>query len=139
MKQVDLFGAYVRTRLDEWGEVFAYHRDRERLGHRGTNMLQVLIDHRGEMPARPTGFRPMEVSNTAMQVEDVVREVFAEDRALAWALRAYFCGAGRRGVERYQFFRALIGKSASRRAYFALVETGIDRVRSKMVRLAQDA
>lgn len=139
MTTVDLFGAYVRTRLDEWGEVFAYHRDREYLGHRSKDMLQVLIEHKGEMPPKVVGFKPLEVSPTAMQIEDVVREVFRVDKQLAWALRAYYCGAGRRGVERYEFFKALIGRSLSRKAYFECVEAATREVRSRLVRIADAA
>ncbi len=69
MTETDLFGAYVRRRLDRWGDVFALHRDCEYLGHVSRSMLQVLIDHRGEMPARPTGFKPLEVDAEAMQIE----------------------------------------------------------------------
>jgi hypothetical protein len=137
--ETDLFGAYVRTRLDEWGEVFAYHRDRELLGHRSKDMLQVLIEHKGEMPPRCVGFKPLEVSNTAMQIEDVVRDIFHQDKQLAWALRAYFCGAGRRGVERYEFFKALTGRSISRKTYFEYVDTGCREVRVRLINIAQAA
>jgi hypothetical protein len=52
MTQTNLFVEYVKTRLVSLGHHFALHRDCERLGHQSRNMLQVLIDHRGEMPPR---------------------------------------------------------------------------------------
>ncbi len=52
MTTVDTFGVYVRAELEHWGEEFALHRDCAYLGHVSKNMLQVLIDHRGEMPPR---------------------------------------------------------------------------------------
>ena len=57
MTQTNLFGEYVKTRLGSWGHHFALHRDCEYLGHQSRNMLQVLIDHRGEMPPRATGYK----------------------------------------------------------------------------------
>jgi len=136
--KVDLFGAYVRTRLDAWGIEFAYHRDRERLGHRSKDMLQVLIEHKGEMPPRATGFKPLEVDPLAQQVEDLVREIFqTDDKTIAWALRAYYCGSGRKGFERYEFFRALVGRDVSKRSYFLYVQAGFALVREKLLQHAQ--
>lgn len=136
--QVDLFGAYVRTRLDAWGHEFAYHRDRERLGHRSKDMLQVLIEHKGEMPPRPTGFKPLEGDPLAQQIEDLVREIFqTDDKTIAWALRAYYCGNGRRGVERYELFLALVGRKVPKTAYFGYVQAGACVVREKLLQIAQ--
>jgi hypothetical protein len=134
---VDLFGAYVRERLDHWGREFAFFRDWELLGHKSKDMLAVLIEHAGEMPPRPTGFRPFHVDLLAMQVEDCVREVFHAEPVPAWAIRAYYCGEGRRGVERYDLFRALAKSTASRSTYYRSVDRGTDLVRAKLLALAR--
>lgn len=105
----DVMGEYVRRRLDRWGEVFALHRDCEYLGHQSRNMLAVLIEHRGEMPARATGYKPLEVDQLALQVETIVSRM-AQDglRAAACVMRAYYCGHGRRGVERLETANELL-------------------------------
>lgn len=136
--QVDLFGAYVESRLDGWGRAFALHRDCEYLGHQSQNVLQTLIDHAGEMPERPTGFRPLEVDPLAHEVELIVTDIAGHDIARACAMRAYYCGAGRRGVERLEIARELIGRSTGdrsmlgRRAYFGLVDLGRAEVRGAL-------
>lgn len=137
MKPTDLFSVYVRTRLDEWGREFAYHRDREFSGRAPKNVLQTLIEHKGEMPHGGGGARP-EVTETAMQVEDIVRGIHQTgDRTQSRALRAYFCGSGRCGVERYEFFVALMGRHVGRSAYFRYVEAGTAVVRAELLRCAQ--
>lgn len=108
MSQVDTFGAYVRMRLDEWGREFCLARDCEYLGHQSKNMLQVLIEHRGEMPPPNVGYKPLEVSPTAHQIELLVTEVARDQPELACILRAYYCGSGRRKVERYETALLLI-------------------------------
>ena len=75
MIEVDTFGAYVRARLDAWGDEFALHRDCVYLGHQSQNMLQVLIEHQGEMPERPTGVKPLQVDLLALQVERIVSDI----------------------------------------------------------------
>src|SRR3546814_19499431 len=57
--QVDTFGVYVRDRLDEWGREFSLSRDCEYLGYQSKNMLQVLIEHKGEMPGKTQGYKPL--------------------------------------------------------------------------------
>ena len=94
--QADTFGAYVRARLDGWGREFALHRDCEYLGHASKNVLQVLIDHKGEMPARQVGYKPLEVDNDALQVECIVSDIARDNVPMACVLRAYYCGSGRR-------------------------------------------
>ena len=135
MTQTDLFGMYVEERLQAWGREFAYHRDRIRAGgYRSKNMLQVLIEHKGEMPARPTGWKPEEVDLLAMQVEDIVREMMkAGERSAGWALRAYYCGNGRVGVERLDLYRALIGRRCGKKTYYAQVDTGRIWVRHELM------
>ena len=135
MTQTDLFGAYVRSRLDGWGREFAYHRDRIRAGdYRSKDMLQVLIEHKGEMPPRPVGWKPEEVDLLALEIENIVREIFQSDsRDTAWALRAYFCGNGRRAVERFDFYKALIGRSVSLKTYYRQVADGTAMVRKALI------
>lgn len=140
MTQTDTFGIYVRARLDEWGREFALHRDCEYLGHVSKNMLQVLIEHKGEMPARATGYKPLEVSSAALQVETLISEIAKTDVRMASCMRGYYCGQGRRKVERYETAINLIanalyepGKPAvklpSVRAYMDLVARGTDTIK----------
>lgn len=144
MTETDLFGAYVRRRLDHWGDVFALHRDCEYLGHVSRNMLQVLIDHRGEMPARPTGFKPLEVDAEAMQIETFVHDMATTgQRATACVLRAYFCGLGRRKVERWETANLLLThcglRAIGQRAYLAQVDVGVAVIRGRLMEVARAA
>src|SRR5688500_675293 len=108
MGEVDTFGMYVRRRLDHWGSVFSLARDCEYLGHNSKNMLQILIEHKGEMPGRVQGFKPLEVDQEAMQIEMIVTDIAREQKRLACVLRAYYAGSGRRKVERYETALLLI-------------------------------
>ena len=143
MGSVDTFGEYVRRRLESWGEEFALHRDFEYLGHQSKNMLQVLIDHKGEMPPRNTGFKPLEVSPCAHQIELIVADIAREQRALACILRAYYCGSGRRKVERWETANLLLAnmgeKMVSQRHYMTLHDVGFAQVRGTLIGLAQAA
>lgn len=137
MSETDLFGAYVRNRLEHWGREFALHRDCEYLGHVSKNMLQVLIDHKGDLPARPTGFKPLEVDREAMQVESIVHDMAAGGmRTEACVLRAYFCGMGRRKVERWETANLLLANAGlpmvKQRAYLTLVDLGVATVRGAL-------
>lgn len=143
MGTVDLFGAYVRDRLDDWGSEFALHRDCDYLGHFSRNMLQVLIDHKGEMPPRATGFKPLEVSAMAMQIEDIVGDIARSQVVIACVLRAYYCGRGRRKVERWETANLLIthagGKMVSQRHYLTLHDIGFATVRGVLTGMARAA
>ena len=119
---------YTRRRLDAWGDEFRLDRDSEILGGSGKNMIYVLMEHHGEMPSRPTGFKPFTVPLLEMQIEDLVRRLFYESSHLAIVLRAYYCGSGRRGVERLEIARKLLGQSLSKRVYFAHHNQGFYRV-----------
>lgn len=130
---------YAHLRLDHWGDEFAYHRDHERLGHRSKDMLAVLIEHGGEMPPRPTGFKPLEVDLDALQIERLVHDLFLIAPHQAWALRAYYCSRGRRGVERYDCFRGLCGRGYSRRSYFDFVAAGRAWVAARLCGHARSA
>lgn len=137
MSDTDQFGEYVRDRLEAWGFEFAYHRDRERLGHRSKDMLQILIEHRGEMPPKVVGFKPLEVDREALEIEWAVHDLFKQSPMQAWALRAYYCTRGRRGVERYDAFRFLCGRGYSRRRYFDFVREGEAYVRACLCGIAR--
>ena len=108
MREIDSFGEYVRNRLEEWGREFALSRDCEYLGHQSKNMLQVLIEHGGEMPGRTVGFKPLEVSLQALLIEQVVSEIARDQVRTACCLRAFYCGSGRKKVERYKAAMVLI-------------------------------
>lgn len=137
MGQVDFFKAYVRTRLDRWGREFALHRDCEYLGHASKNVLQVLIDHRGEMPGRVTGFKPLHLDRDAHEIELVVTELGKADRIAACVLRAMYCGQGRRGVERLEIARELSRKRLSRTQYYAIHDDAFRFVRERLCALAE--
>lgn len=144
MAQVDTFGVYVRSRLDAWGDEFSLARDCDYLGHQSKNMLQVLIDHRGEMPGRTTGFKPLEVNMLAMQVETIVSDIAISGRAdLACVLRAYYCGEQRRMVERFDTANVLLVKAGypkiSKRQYVEMLAYGFAAVRGAMLGLCEAA
>ncbi|WP_396615463.1 hypothetical protein ACHZ97_14395 [Lysobacter soli] len=142
-QQVDTFGVYVRDRLEEWGREFALHRDCEYLGHRSKDMLQVLVEHRGEMPPKVVGFKPMETPPMPQQIEDIVCEIARYNLSRAVVLRAYYCGRGRRGVERFDMANELaMGHSLPRIArsrYYSEHELGVAEVRGVLLGLARAA
>ena len=78
---------YVRFRLLGWGREFRLGREIESLGFHSTSLLQVLIEHRGEMPSRVTGYKPLTIPPDAMEIEDVVHDLHAADPELAIVLR----------------------------------------------------
>lgn len=147
--QHDTFGEYVRRRLEEWGWEFSLAHDCDYLGHQSKNMLQVLIEHKGEMPGKTQGYKPMEVSATAHQIELLVTDIAREQPRLACVLRAYYCGNGRRKVERYETAVLLISSiehgEASRDPlpkvdrYLRMVEVGTAQIRGMLIGLAQAA
>lgn len=143
MAQIDTFGIYVRRRLEHWGEVFAIHKDREYLGHQSKNMLQILIEHRGEMPERTQGFKPMEIDEQALQIELIVSDVARTDLPMACVLRGFYCGSGRRKVERWEQANGLLQaqglKSVSVRSYLATAERGFERLRGRLEGVAMAA
>lgn len=130
--QIDTFGAYVRAELEHWGREFALHRDFDYLGHQSKNMLQVLIEHRGEMPPPNVGYKPLETDSRAQRIEDLVAEIARSNGSMACVLRAYFCGMGRRKVERYETARLLLANAGAPmmtvRAYLEIAKRGEDRV-----------
>lgn len=146
MTTIDTFGEYVRSRLDAWGADYALHRDCDYLGHQSKNILQVLIEHKGEMPGRSQGFRPLEVDLQCQQIEDIVADIARDQPRLACVLRAYYCGRGRRKVERYETALLLIAniegpgrRLPSDRQYLALVDDARLIVRGALIGLARAA
>lgn len=145
MTEVDTFGEYVRARLAAWGVEFALHRNCEYLGYASKNLLQVLIDHAGEMPGRAQGLRPLEVDLQAQQIEDIVADIARDQPRLACALRAHYCGSGRRKVERYETAMLLIAhvergcRLPTLRQYLALVDDARLIVRGALLTIARAA
>lgn len=145
MSNMKTFDLYVRHRLDAWGREFCLDRDCEYLGHKSKDMLQVLIEHKGEMPARPTGFKPLEIPPLEMQIEDIVADMTRDgQRHMACVLRAYYCGSGRKAVERLAQARYLIQQfepdtNLSKTKYFTLHDLGFQRVAGVLQGIAQVA
>ncbi len=140
---LDTFGGYVEARLDAWGREFALARDCEYLGHVSRNMLQVLIDHKGEMPGRAQGYKPLEVDAEAQQVEDIVADIARDQRPIAIVLRAWYCGSGRKRYERHETANLLLATADERpvrlRQYEALQRLGVQTVRGALIGIARAA
>ncbi len=133
--QIDTFGDHVRRELDHWGHEFALHRDCDYLGHHSKNILAVLIEHH-ELPPRPTGYKPLETDMRAQRVENLVMHIARTHSEMAICLKAYFCGSGRRSIERWEICNQLLikagGKKMSQKCYLDLVKRGEDRVRGML-------
>jgi hypothetical protein len=134
--QVDTFGAYARAELEHWGREFALHRDCEYLGHQSKNLLAVLIEHQGEMPGRVQGFKPLETDIRAQRIEDIVASIARDQVGLTCVLRAYYCGMGRRKVERWETANLLLAyvgqKPVSQRHYLTLHEIAFSEVKGAL-------
>lgn len=134
--QIDTFAPYVRQRLDHWGDIFRLSHDVEYLGYQSKNMLQVLIEHKGEMPGRIQGYKPLEVDDMAMGIEEIVADIARTHISMACCLRGYYCGSGRRKVERFETANLLIANCSQRmvsvRHYLTLHELGFERVRGRL-------
>lgn len=141
--QVDTFGAYVRAELEHWGREFALHRDLDYLGHHSKNVLQVLIEHKGDMPGRTQGYKPMDTDASAQRIEDMVADIARSNASMACVLRAYFCGMGRRKVERYETGLMLLATAGhppmTVRAYLEMAKRGEDRIYGMMVGMQRAA
>jgi len=140
--QVASRDSIVSEMLDEWGHEFAIHRDCEYLGHQSKNMLQVLIEHKGEMPSRPTGFKPLEVNQDAMMVERAVTDISRHDLRMAYCLRAYHCGHGRRRNERFHQANEMLArhhKRVTRAQYMDLVQRGFHEVQARLLDMVRAA
>lgn len=134
--QVDTFGAYVRAELEHWGREYALHRDCDYLGHQSKNPLAVLIEHQGDMPGRSQGYKPLESDGRAQLIEDVVACISRDNGQMACSLRAYYCGRGRKKVERYETAIQLLSNCGhpplSVRHYLSQVELGFQRIRGTL-------
>lgn len=139
MTQTTLFDAYVRRRLEAWGHEFAFHRDAELLGHKSKDMLQVLIEHKGEMPPRNIGFRPLTIPPSEMQIEDIVHDIHADSPHLAIILRAYYCGSGRHGFERRAIAESIMRRPIARQQYYVYHDFGFHRVAGSLSAMARAA
>lgn len=141
MAEVDSFGDYVRRELEHWGMEFALWRDFEYLGYCRKSLLQVLIDHRGEMPPPNVGYRPLETDVRAQRIEDIVTDIGRDQRAIACVMRAYYCGSGRRKVERLETANILLANAGEKvvrlRQYMALRELGEQTVRGALIGIAR--
>jgi hypothetical protein len=139
---VDTFGDYVKFRLTGWGNEFALHRDIEIHGS-GCNILQMLIEHAGEIPQRSAGVKPVEVDLYALEIEQIVAEIARDQMPIACCLRGYYCGRGRRGYERLETANLLLGalrlRQVRRRQYLGLVEHGQTIVRGWLLAVARAA
>lgn len=134
--QTDLMSEYVRRRLEHWGDEFALHRDCEYLGHQSKNLIAVLMEHH-EMPARAVGYKPLETDAEAQQVEDAVCEISKHAPAIGWVLRAYYCGQGRRKVERWETANMLLASAelpvVSQTSYLDMAKRGTERVHGMLL------
>lgn len=134
--QTDLLSAYSKRRLDHWGDEFALHRDLEWLGFASKNILSVLMEHHG-MPGRAQGYKPIGTDLLALEVEYIVSDLSKVNRPCANTLRAYYCGRGRRTVERFETANLLITSMGdpmvSLRQYHLLRLAGESFVQDKLV------
>jgi hypothetical protein len=119
---------YVRFRLLGWGREFRLGREIESLGFHRTSLLQVLIEHRGEMPSRVTGYKSLTIPPDAMEIEDVVHDIHAVDPELAIVLRVYYCGSGKHSTDRLTTTTRLLRRSITRRRYYEAHAAGFHRV-----------
>lgn len=107
-------------------------------------MLQVLIEHKGEMPGRATGFKPLEMDMQALQIEMIVSDMAVQgQRAITCVLRAYYCGQGRRKVERWETANLLLANAefpmVSQRHYLTLHDVGFAHVRGVLTGMSMAA
>lgn len=132
MGTIDVFRAYVRTRLDNWGHEFALHRDCEYLGHASKSTLYDIFRFQGRPPGRSVGYKPLELDMDAHQVELIVTDLGKMNRDAACVLRAMYCGRGRRGVERLEQAQTLTGRKLTRSQYYHLHDDGFSFVRERI-------
>lgn len=128
----DSLGSYVKERLEQWGEVFALSKDREYLGYASKNLIARLIEYEGDLPQRSVGFKPLEIDQAALEVEEAVFEISKHAPIHACVLRAYYCGQGRRKFERWDQANELLVKAGlpkvSLPSYMDLARLGTERV-----------
>lgn len=137
--EVNTFDAYVERRLTHWGEVFAFHRDAEILGYKSKDILQVLIEHKGEMPPKNIGVKPFYIDPLAWQVEEIISEMSKDMLIVSWVMRAYYSGSGRKNVERFELATKLSGIKLTLRTYHQYKAIGFNRVAGALSVLARAA
>ncbi|MDH0171369.1 hypothetical protein N7367_07920 [Stenotrophomonas sp. GD04145] len=134
--QIGIFGAYVRAELEHWDRAFALHRDCDYLGHQSKSLLALLIDYKGDIPGKVQGYKPLESDCRPQMIEDIVTCINRDHLAMACALRAYYCGQGRKKVERFETAILLMfncgQRAVSNRQYLSLVELGFQRVSGRL-------
>lgn len=124
--RLNTFESHVEDRLDVWGEAFAFHRNIASLGG-PQSAIQAMMAHTGA-----TGSRPLSVDPAVMQIEDLVRKVHEDSRIVACVLRAYHCGSGTKGWDRYEKAKELAKIDFSRRSYYTYYSLGFDMVTSML-------
>lgn len=132
------FDLYVRRRLEAWGDEFKLDRAATHLGYPSKNMLQVLFEHRGEIPERVEGYKPLTIPPMEWQTETIVHDMHHACGYLAATLRAYYCGSGRVGVERREALEKMLGYKVNRRAFFQYHELAFNWVTGALLALARE-
>lgn len=131
--QVDTFGAYVKAELEHWGREFALHRDQACMGNHSKHVLQVLIEQKGDLNRKAHGYKTIELDHRAQLIEDIVARISRDNLMMACSLRAYYCGRGRKKVERFETAIRMMAscdvRPVSNRQYLSLVELGFQRIR----------
>lgn len=133
------FDAYVERRLEHWGWEFALWREINPLGHKSKDILQVLIEHKGEMPRSDGGIKPEPFDPVAWQIEEIISGMSKDFREGAWVLRAYYAGSGRKNVERFESAKQMVGREFSLRAYHDFRKTAFHRVAGALAAIARAA
>ena len=149
MTTIDTFGAYVSARLNAWGREFALCRDVEWLGFASKSVLAVIMENGGQMFGQSAGYKPLEVSPDALEIESLVSDMAKHQPRQACALRAFYCGSGRKKVERYETAVMLIASlerdikprpaPPGLKRYLSLVDCGIAQVRGELQAIARAA
>lgn len=149
MTTVDTFGAYVSSRLKAWGREFALCRDVEWLGFASKSVLAVIMESGGQLAGRSSGYKPLDVSPEAMEIESLISDMARDQPRQACALRAFYCGSGRKKVERYETAVMLIANlerdikprpaPPGLKRYLSLVDCGVAQIRGELQALARAA
>lgn len=119
--QVDTGMELVKAMLDSWGRTFKLHTREPEPCH------ETTLYRAGMRGGKSTGDG---IPREAMAMEDAVRAVHAQAPVIALALRAFYCGSGRRSVERFQDFKRLAGRKIAKRVYFESVSAGQGMIRA---------
>ena len=139
MSEVKLFEAYVENRLQHWGSVFALHRDHENIGWREKSMLAVLLETGFQGQPEAKGYKPLQVDELAMQIEEIVHEISIPDstRPYAQVLRAWYAARGRKHVEKLEEARSRLGRRICAKTFYRMHGLAFDIVFRRMKSMAQ--